>query len=114
MNRSRRSILLCLVGLLLIFVMTSSGSAAGATLRGRIQRVLPNGAAVPLPGVAVTVYNQSLGRSSPAYSAADGMYYLSLRPGMYYLEIWRGQGLPPMVYQIQVVEPVTDIPPINL
>src|SRR5437588_22985 len=91
---------------LLIFLMPVWANAA--TVRGRL--VHANG--YPAAGVAITVVNQQVGRSSPAYVGPDGMYYLyNIPPGYYYLEVWIYPGAPPQVYQIQVFEPYTDIPP---
>jgi hypothetical protein len=94
---------------LALFSLLATGSAVAATIRGRL--VHSNG--YPAGGVAVTVVNQTVGRSSPAYAGPDGMYYLYNVPaGYYYLEVWINGGGQPIVYQIRVVEPYTDIPPI--
>jgi hypothetical protein len=94
----------------LLFSSLTAGSAHAATVRGRL--VHANG--YPAAGVAVTVFNQQVGRSSPAYAGPDGMYYLyNVRPGIYYVEVWVRASGPPVVYQIRVVEPYTDIPPIR-
>jgi Carboxypeptidase regulatory-like domain len=99
-------ILKVLAPVLLVFLVT--GSANAATVRGRL--VHSNG--YPAAGVAVTVFSQGTGRSSPAYTGGDGMYYLNnVPPGYYYLEVWSYPGGAPAVYQIQVYEPYTDIPP---
>lgn len=91
---------------LLVSLMVVTANAA--TVRGRL--VHANG--YPAAGVAVTVVNQQVGRSSPAYAGPDGMYYLyNIPPGYYYLEVWTYPGAPPQVYQIQVFEPYTDLPP---
>jgi len=92
-----------------------AAAASAATVRGRLDRVLPNGAKIPATGVAVTIYNQAIGRSSPTYADRDGMYSLfNLRAGSYYLEVWTSPDprVRPTVYPITVVEPYTDIPPI--
>ena len=75
-----------------------------------------DGATVPAAGVIVTLYNQSLGRSPSARTDANGMYYLTVPAGAYYLEVWLSTtpGAKPLVYQIQVVEPNTDVRPILL
>jgi hypothetical protein len=69
----------------------------------------------PGAGVAATVFNPQVGRSSPAYAGPDGMYYIYIvPPGAYNLEVWIYPGGAPILYQIQVVEPYTDIPPITV
>jgi len=60
----------------------------------------------------VTLFNQSIGRSTPAYAGPDGMYYLyNVPPGFYYLEVWVTPNTP-IVYQVQVFDPLTDLPQI--
>jgi hypothetical protein len=106
---------LCKPLLYVLLMVAVTQLATAATVRGRLDRVAPNGARYPAAGVAVTVYNQSAGRSSPAHAGQDGLYYLNNVPaGHYTLEIWVSPDprVPPTVYQIQVVEPLTDIPPI--
>ena len=97
---------------LLLIVM--SQAAVAATLRGRLERKAPNGASFPAPGIAVTVYRADRGRSRPSFTGPNGMYYLNIPAGLYSLEIWfsRDPRAKPMVYQIKVSEPYTDIPPI--
>jgi hypothetical protein len=108
-----------LLRVLLICLILAGASQAldAATIRGRLQRVLPNGAWVPIGGVTVTVFSQAIGRSLPAISQLqDGMYYLNnVPPGNYNLEVWiRGTNNPPLVYTIAVNEPYTDLAPVNL
>jgi len=101
-------ILLLLLGVLVV----SAGSRAQQTavVRGRITRG-PYAAAY----IQVTVYNAFMSRSSPVVTGQDGMYYIRGVPfGNYYLEVWIQQGQPPLVYQIQVGYPITDIPVIAL
>lgn len=94
-----------------LFVVLSTAVANAATVRGRL--VHANG--YPGAGMAVTVFNQQMGRSSPAYAGPDGMYYIYNVPaGYYYLEVWIYAGGAPVVYQISVGEPYTDIPPIGV
>ncbi|MFZ0321685.1 MAG: carboxypeptidase-like regulatory domain-containing protein [Candidatus Sulfotelmatobacter sp.] len=96
-----------------LFVLLASLCATAANVRGRLDRVLPNGARYPATGVAVTVYNQTLGRSNPSTAGLDGLYYINNIPaGSYYLEVWANPGGQPMVFPIQVFEPYVDIPPI--
>jgi hypothetical protein len=96
---------------LVLLLGLGTGLANASTVRGRL--VHANG--YPAAGVAVTVFNQQLGRSSPAYAGPDGMYYLyNIPAGYYYLEVWIYPGGAPVVYQIQVFEPYTDIPQIGV
>ncbi len=96
---------------LVVLVMIQGATAA--TVRGQLILYAPNGAQYPAGGFAVTIYNQYTGRSSPAYTGPDGMYYIYyVRAGGYYLEVWKPQNPTPTVYPIQVVDPYTDIPPI--
>ncbi len=99
-----------ILGTLLFLFLSPFANAS--TLRGRL--IYSNGA--PAGGFAVTVYNQALGRSVPAYTDATGMYYLNIPAGPYTLEVWvtRDPRVPPMNYPIQVAEPNTDIPPIRV
>ncbi len=100
---------------LVVSCIVFSTVANAATVRGRLDRVKPNGIRYAGAGVAVTVYSQAMGRSNPAYAGPDGMYYLFNVPaGAYYLEVWvsRDPRVPPRVYPISVAEPYSDIPPI--
>jgi hypothetical protein len=94
---------------ILTVVLTLHQTTLAALVRGRLLRG-PGTA----PGIAVTVWNQQLGRSLPAYSQVDGMYYLTnIPPGIYVLEVWAGgNGQPPMTFNIQVNDPSTDINPV--
>ena len=88
------------------FLVLAAGLAHAATVRGRL--IHQNG--YPATSIAVTVVNSQGVRCSPAYTGADGMYYLfNIPPGPYYLEVWIYPGGAPAVYQIQVIEPYTDI-----
>lgn len=92
------------VCLCILFLVTAANAA---TIRGRL--IHSNG--YPAGGIAVTVYNANTGRSSPAYTGGDGMYYIYNVPaGPYYLEVWVYPGSPPVVYQVQIGEPYTDLP----
>jgi hypothetical protein len=98
-----------LLAVLLSGLLFASGSisAQAATIRGRI--VHQNG--YPAVGYTVTVSNPQLGRSNPARTGGDGMYYFfNIPPGFYYLEVWVNPGGAPLVFQIQVSDPNTDIP----
>ena len=94
---------------ILLAMMWSSLAAEAAIVRGRLLR----GQGVA-PGIAVTVWCQQFGRSQPTYSQADGIYYIAnVPPGAYVLEVWaRGNGQPPLTFNIQINEPGTDIPPV--
>ncbi|MGA3081197.1 MAG: carboxypeptidase-like regulatory domain-containing protein [Terracidiphilus sp.] len=92
-----------------LFLFLAVGLVHAATVRGRL--IHPNG--YTAGGIAVTVINSYGVRCSPAYTGADGMYYLfNIPAGPYRLEIWVYPGGAPMVYQIQVYEPYTDMPQI--
>jgi hypothetical protein len=119
MKRARRLLLHCrriLLPALLMVVMSAAASAA--TVRGRLERKLPNGAQGPAAGVAVTVYSQTSKKRSPSRRTdAEGMYYITVPAGSYLLEVWpsTAPGAKPLRYQIpRVVEPSTDIQPIVL
>ena len=101
---------LCKALLIGVFLLVITASASAASLRGQLVRIFPNGARAPAPGITVTVYNQALGRSIAVRTDQNGMYYLQLPAGAYYLEIWLSNS--PTTYSIQVNEPYTDIPPI--
>jgi hypothetical protein len=99
--------------LVLSFLILVSAAASAATVRGRLVHAANQYAAAP--GIAVTIYNQYVGRSSPAYSDVNGMYYLyNIPAGTYYLELWIHPGGNPVVYPITVGEPYTDIPQIPM
>lgn len=105
--------------ILLLFVITLfaiiiTGSAYAGTVRGRLDRQGPYGI-YPVSYMAVTLYSSTSGRTSPAYTGANGMYYLYNIPyGGYALEIWvNGFSYPPITYRISVFnQPYTDIKPI--
>lgn len=104
MQFRRSSIFVC-------FLFATTVLADAATIRGRL--IHQNG--YPAGGLAVTVYNSSTGRSSPAYTGTDGMYYIYNVPaGPYYLEVWIYPGRPPVVYQVQIGEPYTDLPQVGV
>ena len=93
---------LCRMSACVLVIFLTAGLVEAATVRGRL--VHANG--YPAAGVAVTVFNQQLGRSSPAYAGPDGMFYLyNIPQGYYYLEVWIQPGGAPLVYQVQIVEP---------
>lgn len=95
----------------IVFAVLAIGSAHASTVRGRL--VHANGS--PAAGFAVTVYNPQTGRSSPAHTGPDGMFYLyNVRPGSYYLEVWTAPGGKPVVYQVTVGEPYADVAQIGV
>lgn len=105
------------VALTLFAAFLTSGATASCyagTLRGRLDRRDSYGRNIPAAYVHVTLYSQQQGRSSPAYTGVDGMYYLyNVPPGSYTLEVWVYPNRPPLTYGIQVYnQPYTDIPPI--
>ena len=84
-------------------------AASGATVRGELLR----GSGVA-SGVAVTLLNSKKVRTLPAYSGADGMYYVpNVKAGSYTLEIWTKPNKP-LPISIQVHEPETDVNPVKL
>jgi hypothetical protein len=89
-----------LVGLVLVLLIFSAFTYAG-TVRGRLDRRDGYGRIYPAVYVPITLYNERLGRSAPAYSGTDGMYYIyNVPPGTYYLEIWPYPYQRPIVYSI--------------
>jgi hypothetical protein len=67
---------LCAQAAYCLLVAITAQAASAATVRGRLVRRALNGVQYPASGVAVTLYNQNLGRSSPAYSGADDVLFL--------------------------------------
>jgi hypothetical protein len=87
--------------------MTEATSAS--LLRGRLVDAASRG----VPGIEVTTFSTSLGRSRPRVSDGDGMYYLNIPPGAYILEIWVNPQQP-IQYNITVRDPITDVPPVRV
>jgi hypothetical protein len=102
--------------LFLLMAAVSAQIASGATVRGKLVRPGPNGSRAAAGGVRVTVVSPNGARSSPAVTGQDGMYYLyNIGKGTCRLEVWvNGTNRPPRVYQVQVNEPYTDVPPVSL
>lgn len=102
---------------LLLLGMAGALPAQAATVRGQLYRLVYN-TRYPAPYIAVTLVNPTMGRSSPAYTDTNGMYYLfNVPPGSYTLEIWwsRDPSQPPLRYNIIVNNnPYTDIAPIMI
>lgn len=106
-----KSVYLAIPYLLALCVLIFDQSTSfAAMVRGRLQRGM-----YPAPFVTVTLLSQNLGRSAPAVTSPDGMYYFYNVPaGPYILELWLG-GPSPATYPIpQVREPYTDILPIQI
>lgn len=100
--------------LILLIIAAGAACAHGATVRGRLDRQGRDGRPYPAIYVPVTLYNKQKGRSRPAYSDVQGMYYLYNVPSDdYYLEVWISKDHP-VRYPIRVTEPSTDIPAILL
>jgi hypothetical protein len=100
--------------LLVISFGTLTPAAGSATVRGRLDRRDSYGRSYPAAYVRVTLHNPQLGRSAPAVTGTDGMYYFyNIPAGGYYLEVWVYPDRPPYSYQISVPERAyVDIPPI--
>lgn len=100
-----RALILC------AFLIAGSIGAFGATVRGRL---LCNGGQLPATGIAVTLINQQGARTTPFFTGGDGMFYFTVPPGPYVLEIWlsRSTNMPTNTYNIFVSEPITDLPPL--
>ncbi|HTV14624.1 MAG TPA: carboxypeptidase regulatory-like domain-containing protein [Acidobacteriaceae bacterium] len=83
-------------------------SLYGATVQGQLTCSAGKSPAV---GIAVTVKSAATGRSAPAFSGGDGMYYLNLKAGAYTLEIWLSKSAtaPTQTHEITVREPSTDV-----
>ena len=106
---TRRTLLSRAFVVCFVFVLTVA-SARAASIRGQVQH--QNG--MPATGVAVTISNHKDFRSSPANVRSDGMYYLANIPaGQYYLEVWVNPKTP-LVYQVTVAEPNTDMPRVTV
>lgn len=86
-----------------LIVFVASAHVYAGTVRGRLERRDGYGRNYMAGGVGVTLYSQQQGRSAPAYTGNDGMYYLyNVPPGKYYLEVWAYQNREPLRYEIYV------------
>lgn len=99
---------------LVLTLVTATVSAYAATVRGRLDRRDGYGRTYAAAYVNVTLFNSQLGRSAPAYTGTDGMYYFyNVPPGYYTLQLWLYPGRQPLSYRIQVYDqPYTDISPL--
>jgi hypothetical protein len=86
--------------------LASPCNAQSTTIRGQLLHAGQS----PAAGVQVTLLSQSFGRSLPALTGNDGMYYFYNIPlGNYYLEVWTSN--PPQAYPVQIWSyPYHDIP----
>jgi hypothetical protein len=100
--------------LILALIYGSAASAYAGNIRGMLYRRASDGRTYPAPYVRVTLNHAQYGRSSPADTGPDGMYYFyNVQPGDYWLEVWVGSK--PLVFTIRVYnQPLTDIPPIQI
>lgn len=96
----------------ILCLCVASASSEAALVRGRLQRNVGNGY-IGLAGIAVTVNSPAFGRSQPAFTDGNGMYFLQIPAGSYVLEVWI-PNQPPLAFPIVVGEPVTDLVPVNL
>jgi len=97
----------------LVFVLVLAAFADAGTLRGRLVHRSREGD-YPAKGIPVTVFRSDTGKSLPAYSGTDGMYYLyNLPTGCYTLQVWLYPNSSPLTFTITVDdESFTDIAPI--
>src|SRR5262245_6437416 len=95
------------------FVLLFAGLADAGTIRGRLVHRSTQGD-YPAKGIPVTAFRSEKGKSSPAYSGTDGMYYLyNLPAGTYTLQVWVYPNSAPLTFTITVDdEAFTDIAPI--
>lgn len=91
------------------------GNTYAQTVRGRLDGNGPYGA-YPASRIAVTLISPTHGRSAPAYSDYQGMYYIyNVPPGQFTLEVWTNSNQP-LTFNILVPPnpPTMDIAPIQL
>ena len=88
----------------------AAASAHAASVRGAVD----HRDGKPAAGLAVTLSDHKEFRSAPAHVGNDGMYYLANIPaGQYYLEVWVNPQTP-LVYEVKVAEPNTDMPRVTV
>lgn len=86
-------------------------AAHAATVRGRVQRNVPN--RPPAGGLQVTLRTPQGRRSFSVTTDANGMYFMpNVAPGPYVLEIWNRPGGTPISVPITVSGQLQDVPPI--
>ena len=86
-----------------------------ATVRGQVSCSGGNRAA--LTAYYATVFRGDIGRSKQGPVGQDGRFYLYNVPkGKFALELWlrSNPGAPPKVFEIQVSDPYTDVPSLNI
>jgi hypothetical protein len=106
---SRRFLLLVAISIALLTSAPGASAQAVAFVRGRIVRAGPM-APYPAGGVAVTVWNATLGRSAPVFTGPDGMFYMSLPPGLFTFEVWSPYNQVILAQAFPVGLPQTDVP----
>ncbi len=100
----------------LLACLIAQPAAAQTTVIGNVYRDTPYGQ-LGVAGVMVTVSNDQVGRSYPAFADADGWFALyNIAPGNYTLEAWAdGQQNPPITSTIVVPSaPEVHLPPMRL
>ena len=111
--KTRQSFARVLGSIAMLCMLAPQVVGATSTVRGKLIRIGPQGT-YPAGGIRVTVNSQYRGRSNPAYSGPDGMFYLyNIPPGQYVLEVWATS--PALFFTIQVREqPFSDVAPIRV
>ncbi len=105
-----------LVGLLLALLTTLAlaTSAQAQTVRGQVLRATPAGT-YPAPYMSVTLYSDRMGRSAPAYTTPEGIYYLyNVPPGQYVLEVWAAKTPTTVKVVVPQNRAWTDIAPVPI
>lgn len=106
----KRIIIFCILTFTLMVSVVNAQN-----VRGRLDGYGPYGL-YPAQRVAVTLFSPTFGRTTPAYSDYQGMYYIyNVPPGQHVLEVWANEAQP-LTFNI-FVNPnqlVTDITPIRV
>src|SRR5262245_43359987 len=115
MEGTMRSLIRRLACIAIAALFIESAVGASSIVRGRVIRVTRPNQSYPASGIPVSVFSPQRGRSTFAYSGADGMYYLyNIPSGAFTLEVWVSKS-DPMTFPIQVYDqPYTDIAPIQV
>jgi hypothetical protein len=113
----------CLIFAGISFILLWSGSLVHAqqmttNVRGQLLWTGWNQFGAPqsyaAPGVQVTLFSQAVGRSWPAVTGNDGMYYFYNIPlGDYYLEVWTSNPPKAQLFRIGGF-PYHDLPRITI